>query len=220
MSDVTVRESHTEVDGVLLRHRADVRVTPGFPVLKHSLDFIAALILLTPVALICAVVACLNPFLNPGPLFFTQIRIGRGEQPFRIIKLRTMAADGTVASLDTDERHRITRFGAFLRSKRIDELPQILNILMGHMSFIGPRPEQRELYEEILTAIPEYRARQLVRPGISGLAQVQYGYAREIAELRAKLRYDMHYIRNMSLRMDLYVFLQTLKVIVTGFGAR
>ena len=220
MSDVTVRESHNEVDGVLLRHRGALRPASGFPVLKHGLDFVAALVLLVPVALVCLLVAVLNPFLNPGPLFFTQIRIGRGEQPFRIVKLRTMAADGTVASLDTDESHRITRFGAFLRSKRIDELPQILNILMGQMSFIGPRPEQRELYEEILAAIPEYRDRQLVRPGISGLAQVQYGYAREISELRAKLRYDMHYIRNMSLRMDVYVFFQTLKVMVTGFGAR
>lgn len=219
MSDVTVRETRDELDSVLLHHRS-VRTTFSYSAFKHGLDFLAALILVVPVTLICTVVACLNPFLNPGPLFFTQIRIGRDERPFRIVKLRTMSADGTVASLDTDEAHRITRFAAFLRAKRIDELPQILNVLMGHMSFIGPRPEQRELYEEILVSIPEYRARQLVRPGMSGLAQVQYGYAREIAELKAKLRYDMHYIRNMGVRMDLYVFFQTLKVMVTGFGAR
>ena len=192
----------------------------GFAVVKRLSDLAIALVLLVPVSLICLVVACLNPFLNPGRLFFTQIRIGRDEMPFRIIKLRTMVDDGTVASLDTDEKHRITRFGAFLRSKRIDELPQILNILMGHMSFIGPRPEQRELYEEILEMIPEYHTRQVVRPGISGLAQVQSGYAREASELRTKLRYDMHYIRNMGLRMDLYVLFQTARVIITGFGAR
>ena len=195
-------------------------ISKRFLLAKRIFDIVLAVLLLPWVVLICLVVLALNPFFNPGSLLFWQTRIGLDEKSFRIYKLRTMTGSNDKACLDADETHRITRLGSFLRSKRIDELPQVVNILMGQMSFIGPRPEQRELYEEILELMPNYSVRQMVRPGISGLAQVESGYARQRSELRAKLRYDMHYIHNMGFGMDLYITVRTFKVLITGFGAK
>ncbi len=191
-----------------------------FMAAKRGFDIVMALALLPVVGFSCLFVVALNPFLNPGSLFFVQTRVGKNGKPFRMVKLRTMIGKAAAARLDHDESDRITRFGRFLRAKRIDELPQALNIVRGQMSFIGPRPEQIELYREIVAMLPEYGARQMVRPGISGLAQVQSGYARDRQELRAKLRYDMAYIRGMSPSMEFYVLARTLRVVVTGFGAR
>lgn len=218
----------TKLDGVKLNgSKSDgsptnrpVALPAYFLVAKRLCDLALAVLLLPLTLCICLVVAVLNPFLNPGPLFFVQTRIGKDEKPFRIIKLRTMTGTNDSARLSKNEADRISRFGTFLRTKRIDELPQILNVVRGDMSFIGPRPEQRELYEEILESIPEYSLRQAVKPGISGLAQVEVGYARGIAELREKLQYDLRYMQNMGFAMDLYVIGRTFKVLVTGFGAR
>lgn len=196
------------------------RLPRGFLRAKRAFDIMLALLLLPIVAIVCAVVFLLNPFLNPGRLFFSQIRIGKDEKPFRMYKLRTMLGSNDAVRLDADETHRVTRFGSFLRAKRLDELPQVVNILLGQMSFIGPRPEQIELYREILGIIPHYGVRQVVRPGISGLAQIESGYARAPGELQTKLRYDLHYIRHMSTAMELYVIGRTFRVMLTGFGAR
>lgn len=191
-----------------------------FLLVKRTVDLGLAIALLPLVLLIGLGVILLNPFLNPGPLMFNQVRMGRNEKPFLMFKFRTMTGRPADVSLGADERHRVTRFGAFMRSKRVDELPQIFNILLGDMSFIGPRPEQIEHYDQILRMIPHYGLRQIVRPGISGLAQVESGYARNAEELRAKLRWDMHYVRNMNPGLDFYIVLRTFKVLVTGFGAR
>lgn len=219
MSFISVDKLSREFDapGPALR---DYTPPPGFARLKRGFDIVLALVLLGPVGLVCLIVAALNPFLNPGPLFFNQVRMGRGGRPFVMYKLRTMTGAPESNGLLADDSHRITRFGAFLRSKRLDELPQVLNVLLGQMSFVGPRPEQHDHYAEILRHLPGYKARLVVRPGISGLAQVESGYARELGEVRTKLRYDLHYIRNMGLAMELYVIGQTFKVLVTGFGAR
>lgn len=188
--------------------------------IKRLCDIGLAVLLLPLVAIVCLGVLLLNPFLNPGPLFYVQDRIGLGEKRFRMIKLRTMTGSRDAARFATGETHRITRLGRVMREKRIDELPQVFNILLGQMSFIGPRPEQPAFYSEFAATIPHYRARQIIKPGISGLAQVEAGYADDFDSTRTKLRYDLHYIRNMSLGMDLYVVLRTFRVLVTGFGAR
>lgn len=192
----------------------------GFMRVKRAFDIILAVLLLPLVALVCLIVALLNTRYNPGPLFFVQTRIGQNETPFRMIKLRTMVGENAAARFATDESHRITRMGAFMRSKRVDELPQVFNILMGQMSFIGPRPEQPGFYAEFAEKLPGYAGRQQVRPGISGLAQVKSGYADDAEGTRTKLRYDLHYIRNMGVSLELYVFFRTFQVLVTGFGAR
>ncbi|MEM9600988.1 MAG: sugar transferase, partial [Pseudomonadota bacterium] len=140
--------------------------------------------------------------------------------PFRICKLRTMTGANDAALFASDESHRITRLGAFLRAKRIDELPQVWNVLLGQMSFIGPRPEQPKFYEEFAQTIHQYNLRQVVKPGISGLAQVKSGYADDQDSTRAKLRYDLHYIRNMNAGMDAYIIARTFRVLITGFGAK
>ena len=197
-----------------------VRTSGVYELFKRIADFTLAILLLPLLAAICVIVAILNPFLNPGPIFFTQIRVGCSERSFRIIKLRTMVGSTENTSLCANESGRIPRFGSFLRSRRIDEIPQILNVLMGHMSFIGPRPEQIELYETIVSEFPEYRDRQFVKPGITGLAQVRQGYARSMPELRRKLNFDMFYIQKRGFKLDALIMMQTIKVVFTGFGAR
>ena len=115
---------------------------------------------------------------------------------------------------------RITKFGHFIRKTRIDELPQFLNILKGDMSLIGPRPEQLSFVEQFNESIPFYRYRHIVRPGLSGWAQVMQGYASDEDETRVKLEYDFYYIKNFSLALDLLIILKTIQTILTGFGAR
>lgn len=192
----------------------------AFLALKHVGDIALATILLVPVALVCLIVAVLNPFFNPGPLFYVQDRIGQGEKRFRMFKMRTMIGTRDAARFATGESHRITPMGKIMREKRIDELPQVLNILLGQMSFIGPRPEQPAFYADFARTIPNYRTRQMVKPGISGLAQVEAGYADDFESTRTKLRYDLHYIRNMSAMLDVYIVFRTFRVLITGFGAR
>ena len=187
---------------------------------KRAFDIALAILVLPLIAVLCVVFLVLNPFFNPGPLFFVQTRIGRHEKPFRMIKLRTMTGKKEGISFATGEAHRITPLGAFMRSKRIDELPQFINVLKGDMSFIGPRPEQPEFYQDFAQSIPNYGLRQTVRPGLTGLAQVESGYADDADSTRTKLRYDFRYLRNMSLSMDAYVIGRTVKVLLTGFGAR
>ena len=200
-----------------------IRCTRGLPPAKRALDVLLSLILLVPLAFVGLVLLALNPFLNPGPLLYGQIRIGRGERPFRIHKFRSMlgpGGDGRGRSAPGDETHRITRLGAFMRSRRIDELPQIVNVLRGEMSLVGPRPETVGLYARYVRELPSFRLRQVVRPGISGLAQVQFGYADDYRSTRFKLRYDLLYVRNRSFSMEARVLLHTVRVMVTGFGAR
>lgn len=187
-------------------------------------------------------VMCLAPFLLPlialtafaikldsrGSAFFIQERIGFRGETFRMIKFRTMR-DRVVAD-DADARRedamtkdgddRITRIGKFLRKSRLDELPQAWNILRGDMSWIGPRPEAKELAEWYESKIPFYSYRHIVRPGISGWAQVNQGHVTSIDSAHGKLRLDFYYVKNLSLWLDILISLKTLRVILAGIGAR
>ncbi len=200
----------------------------SYVALKRGLDVMAALLILPMCLAGFALIAILIRMDSPGPAFFIQERVGFRGETFRMIKFRTMRerrtrvgteADREEAMTRTDDE-RITRIGAFLRRSRIDELPQIFNILKGEMSFIGPRPEARSLaawYEEEL---PFYSYRHIVRPGITGWAQVNQGHVTEVTDVLGKLRFDFYYIKNVSLWLDLLVALKTLRVIITGLGAK
>jgi len=156
-----------------------------------------------------------------GPMFYSQMRMGRGSKPFRAWKLRTMTdgADRNNVHWTMDNDNRITRVGRFIRKTRLDEVPQLINILKGEMSLIGPRPEALSLVEMYTSAIPYYPERHLVAPGITGWAQINYPYGNSIEDTRQKLMYDFYYIKNRCFTLDLLIFLRTIKIVLTGKGA-
>lgn len=160
---------------------------------------------------------------SPGPLFYKQKRVGQDGTVFHCYKFRTMRADAeadTGATWALDDDPRITRVGGFLRAARLDEIPQLWNVLMGDMSLVGPRPERPEFVDELAKEIPLYHLRHAIRPGITGWAQVRYRYGSSVEDAKEKLRYDLFYIKNISPGLDLLIFLETIKIILLGRGAK
>jgi lipopolysaccharide/colanic/teichoic acid biosynthesis glycosyltransferase len=198
----------------------------AYMAVKHLGDFLLAIALLPlalPVMAACAVAIRLS---DGAPVLFRQKRVGRAGHEFVVTKFRTMRL---VTDLDPDDRRaamtgdgdvRITGLGAFLRRSRLDELPQLWNILRGEMSFIGPRPEAQVLSTWYTSEIPFYRYRHVVRPGISGWAQVNQGHVAEVGEVHLKLQYDFFYIKYFSPWLDLLILFRTAKTMLTGWGAR
>ena len=191
-----------------------------YPQFKRIIDVLAALLLLPFVASLVGVCAILIKLETPGPIFYCQRRTGLGGRPFTMFKLRTMTHkhDGGDYTLPNDKR--ITRVGRFLRQYRIDELPQIINILRGDMSWIGPRPEAISLAEWYEREVPFYVYRHIVRPGITGWAQVHQGNVAAVDAARLKLEYDFFYIKHFSFWLDAVIVTKTLRTILTGFGSR
>jgi sugar transferase (PEP-CTERM system associated) len=159
---------------------------------------------------------------GPGPVFYLQERVTQDGRVFLIRKLRTMRvnaeAQGAVWAREKD--NRITRTGAFLRRTRIDELPQLLNILRGEMSFVGPRPERPVFVKELAEKIPLYNERHMVKAGLTGWAQINYPYGASIDDARSKLSYDLYYVKNFSILFDFVILLQTLRVVLWPSGVR
>jgi sugar transferase (PEP-CTERM system associated) len=159
---------------------------------------------------------------SKGPIFYTQTRVGKGGRTFNVVKFRTMRqdaeADGPKWAGDNDPR--ITRIGKFLRSSRLDEIPQLWCVLKGDMAFVGPRPERPEFIEMLSKEIPYYGVRHMVRPGLTGWAQVKYKYGSTVADAREKLQYDLFYIKNASLGLDLLIIFQTVKTVLLRRGAQ
>lgn len=158
-----------------------------------------------------------------GPVFFTQERVGKDGRAFKLIKFRSMRVDaeaGTGPVWATNHDPRVTRVGRFIRRTRIDEIPQFINVLKGDMHFVGPRPERPFFVEQLRSAIPYYGQRHTVEPGLTGWAQVCYPYGSTIEESREKLKYDLYYIKNMSIFFDLLIIFQTVKIVLLGRGAR
>ncbi|MBI2419173.1 MAG: sugar transferase [Ignavibacteriales bacterium] len=188
---------------------------------KRVMDFISAIILLvlsSPMIIITAIAIKLD---SKGPVFYSQERCGINGKPFKILKFRSMRTDaekqsGPVWSQKGDTR--ITRVGQFIRKVRIDELPQMWNVLKGEMSLIGPRPERPYFVEKLAKEIPYYKRRLRVRPGVTGWAQVMHKYDESFDDVKAKLKYDLFYIENMSLRMDFKILLRTVFVVLFGKG--
>ena len=160
---------------------------------------------------------------SPGRLLYRQQRVGRDDTTFYCHKFRTMRADAeadTGATWASDEDPRITSVGHFLRTTRLDEIPQLWNVLKGDMSLVGPRPERPEFIELLKQEIPYYSLRHTVRPGITGWAQIRYKYGSTVEDAKEKLRYDLFYIKNMSPGLDALIFFDTVKTILLGRGAR
>lgn len=167
------------------------------------------------------IIALLIKIDSSGPVFYSQTRIGRDNRPFRLWKIRTMVrhADKDNVHWTTDHDSRITRFGKYLRKMRMDEVPQLFNILKGDMTLIGPRPEAVSLVEMYRKEIPYYLERHMVTPGITGWAQINYPYGNSVEDAREKLKYDYYYIKNRSLILDAIIFLRTIRIVLTGKGA-
>jgi len=192
-------------------------------VLKRVLDILASLTGLAVSLPICLLAIVLVKLTSKGPVFFTQERVGQDGAPFRLVKFRTMRPDaeresGPVWAQQND--HRVTPIGRLLRVSRIDEVPQFLNILRGQMSFVGPRPERPHFVDKLKQEIPFYPLRHAVKPGLTGWAQVRHPYGASIDDAREKLRYDLYYIKNMSVLFDVNIMLRTVSVILRGKGAR
>jgi sugar transferase (PEP-CTERM system associated) len=190
--------------------------------IKRLIDFGVSglLILITfPVTVLTALAIWLD---SPGPVFFRQERVGKGENPFTLWKFRSMNdnAEANGAVWADQEDSRITRVGKWIRLLRIDEIPQLYNVFRGEMSLIGPRPERPEFVQELKSKIPHYGIRHSVRPGITGWAQVNYQYGSSIEDALIKLEYEIYYIKNMSLILDIKILLKTIGVVILGQGAR
>jgi len=199
-----------------------VNPTSPYMNIKHWFD-IALIIVLSPIIItIMLTTAIIIKLESQGPIFFWQKRVGSHGKVFNMLKFRSMITDsekeGSQFAKTRDTR--ITRFGHFIRKMRIDELPQLWNVLRGEMSLIGPRPEQVKFVEDYKKTIPNYMNRHQVRPGITGLAQITQGYVDDDEGTRIKLEHDLYYIKNISFKMDMQIVFKTLYTMATGFGAR
>lgn len=193
--------------------------------IKHVVDWAAALVVGILLLPFFAIVAALIRFDSPGSVLFSQERMGYRGHPFRVFKFRTMidvpeSTDERSAAMTVSNDARITPVGAFLRRTRIDELPQLLNVLRGEMSWIGPRPEAMVLSRWYEQEIPFYRYRHIVRPGITGWAQVNQGHVVDVSDVTSKLHYDFYYIKNYGPWIDALIVGRTIKTMVTGMGAK
>ncbi len=161
-------------------------------------------------------------FSSPGPIFFHQVRVGMNGRNFKVHKFRTMRTDAEAsgAKWATKNDPRVTKIGMFMRKTRLDELPQLWNVLCGDMGFVGPRPERPEFVPMLVEKIPYFELRHMIRPGLTGWAQVRYGYGATLAEAREKLEFDLYYIKHMTLGLDLLIMFETVKTIIRRQGAQ
>ncbi|MDD5392659.1 MAG: sugar transferase [Thiothrix sp.] len=187
---------------------------------KFAIDTIMAVSLLVLTLPFWALIALAIKLESPGPVFFRQRRTGLFNKEFDILKFRSMRQDAEKDGVRWASKNdsRITRVGAFLRKTRMDELPQLINVLRGEMSIIGPRPEREVFIHDLEKHVPFYRFRHMVKPGVTGLAQVKYTYGASIEDAMHKHRHDMYYIKHQSLWMDLKILLQTTRIVLTGQG--
>lgn len=189
---------------------------------KMAIDCVFCGLALPFLGLLCIALTIVNPFVNPGPLFFRQERMGQGGRPFVMWKFRTMSESHSAARAHDAplEHDRITKLGHFLRKTRMDELPNMFNIIKGDMSLVGPRPDAIEHARAYSVRIPRYRRRLAAKPGITGLAQVRSGYADTKRAVMLKARHDSFYIDRASLLLDLHIIWCTVGVVIRGTGAR
>lgn len=202
--------------------------TEGFKI-RYSLRVARRIVSIVVSSIALAISLPLIPFIilairlsSPGPIFFRQIRVGYGGRPFTIYKFRTMRQDAEAngAMWATRNDPRVTPLGGFMRKTRLDEIPQLWNVLRGDMGFVGPRPERPEFVQWLAKEIPYYNVRHMIRPGITGWAQVRYQYGASLEETRRKLEYDLYYIKHISLGLDLLILFETIKTIILRRGAQ
>ncbi len=212
---------HLESDWLIRSFVDQLRVSMIYEVLKRLLDILGGLAGLLVFCLILPFVAIATAIDSGVPIIYSQSRLGKGGHIFKIFKFRTMRQDAEVdgeARLAAENDPRITRVGNFLRRTRLDELPQFWNVLHGEMSMVGPRPERPSLVKAFQKEIPFYRARLLVKPGLAGWAQINYGYVANVTETAVKLEYDLYYIKHRSLIMDILIILRTIGTVLSRKG--
>jgi sugar transferase (PEP-CTERM system associated) len=191
--------------------------------LKRIMDLmlsVVLLILLLPVIIATAILIKID---SKGPVIFSQERLGENKKTYLIYKFRSMFSDAEKQSGPTwakDNDHRITRVGKYIRQWRVDEIPQLWNVLKGDMSFVGPRPEREFFVKKLEDIIPYFTERFSVKPGVTGWAQVCYSYGASVEDAIEKLNYDLFYIKNMSIFMDFMIIMRTVKIVLFGKGAR
>lgn len=189
--------------------------------IKRALDVLVSVIALIVLMPVYAIIALIIKRTSPGPVFYKQERIGLHNKPFSIIKFRSMVQNAEASGcpqLSSDDDPRITPFGRFMRKYRIDELPQFWNVLKGDMSLVGPRPERKFYIDQITPLVPAYSLLHQVRPGITSMGMVKFGYAKNLDEMIERVEYDLTYLNNMSLLNDLKILLYTIKIVLTGRG--
>lgn len=199
------------------------RVTALLRYFKRMIDLMSAIVLLLLFLPFFPIIALLIKLDSQGPILFRQDRVGEKEKKFTLYKFRTMGVDAekdTGAVWAKEHDPRVTRLGEILRKSRIDEIPQLFNILAGDMSLVGPRPERPEFVNKLKEIIPFYSERHCVKPGVTGWAQVQYPYGASVEDAIEKLRYDLYYIKNLSMAFDLMIVLETIKVVLFRRGGR
>ena len=196
------------------------RIKGLFRELIYRILALVGLVISAPVGIVTAILIKLE---SRGPVFYRQERVGKNGRTFKVIKFRSMRedaeADGTpVWAADNDDRTTIV--GRFIRKVRIDEIPQFWNILTGEMNFVGPRPERPHFVKQLAREISYYEHRHLVAPGLTGWAQIKYPYGASVDDARQKLQYDLYYIKNQSLTLDLVIIFETVKTVLFGRGGR
>jgi sugar transferase (PEP-CTERM system associated) len=199
------------------------RRTTIFDICKRTLDIVLSCIGLMITLPFFPLIALAIKLDSPGPVFFRQVRVGNREKTFVLYKFRTMGEDaekGTGAVWAEKDDPRVTKLGRFLRKSRIDEIPQLFNVLKGEMSFVGPRPERPEFVEKLKRIINFYSKRHFIKPGLTGWAQIRYPYGSSVEDAVEKLRYDLYYIKNICPFLDTLIFFETIKVVLFGRGGR
>jgi len=193
----------------------------GYEVAKRIGDIVFGIVFGTVSALLYPFIALAIVLTSKGPVFYTQVRQGHLGKPFKIIKFRTMiqnAEEGTGAVWASSRDGRVTPFGRFLRRTRLDELPQFWTVVAGHISLVGPRAERPEFHEMLKKEVPFYEERYLIKPGISGWAQINYPYGASVADAAEKLKYDLYYIKNRSIALDIGIILKTIRTALSQAG--
>lgn len=198
------------------------RIKPSQQITRRLASTLAAAVGLLLFLPFLPIVMLLVKLSSPGPIFFRQTRVGLGGRTFQVVKFRTMRTDAEVAGAKwaTKNDPRVTKLGMFMRKVRLDEVPQLWNVLKGDMGFVGPRPERPEFVPWLVEQIPYFELRHMIRPGLTGWAQVRYGYGATLEETREKLEYDLYYIKHMSLGLDLLIMFETVKTILRRRGAQ
>ena len=220
MDTAVLERMHSKTEQETARiPQVQVAGNKGYLFIKRLADFLLAFIGLAVLLIPMLIIALVIRLDSPGPALFMQERLGKNGKPFIMVKFRSMRMDAEANGPQWAQKndYRCTKVGRFLRHSRLDELPQLVNILAGEMSFVGPRPERACFYDEFETYIPHFRQRLLVRPGLTGHAQVNGGYELKPEE---KIVYDLEYIANRSLRMELKCIWQTVRVVFSHDGAR
>jgi exopolysaccharide biosynthesis polyprenyl glycosylphosphotransferase len=208
------------IDRVWLINNLNENEKWTFDLIKNFLDKIFSFLFLIPSIILLPLIMILIKIDSRGPIFFTQTRTGKNNKEFLAIKLRTMKIDAEKNGPQWASKNdpRVTKLGKFLRKTRLDEIPQLFNILKGDMSLVGPRPERPEFIKDLKNEIPFYKERLLSKPGLSGWAQINYPYGNTVQDALEKLQYDLYYVKNRTFMLDLSIILKTLNTIIRGHG--